>query len=410
MEGSTPIPNLFQLRSTVMGGKVITELDAQGQKKKGYVYCNGNLIARQDPLWIVWQHENPFTGTRGASNREGQGAIDVEPDPVGVNLGLFDPFVEPELWEPLPDGVIGIFPGSGVPSGRCMLDGIAINCQDATHLLHIGAAEFEQPTTVWDGSRWRFVKFNRDRREYETEWSFWKTEVTSSTIDGETSGSSRDLYNRVTVVAETDNLFRAFGFYQSRQRGRTRNTTAAAPQKPIDWAVFQSSLKTCIKTLWEWFEMTNFIPTTQAAKGASNDDSRNGVITINDTTLGRTFSVVNDPTPPPEVQALLTGKARGLTDIRNPFWTYAYPSGDTRPRPGDLRYPELFGQLTMEFVRVQIHEAGAALSAIRNIYHPGPWARRLPDGGLDSDHQDDGPSLEDCVGRIYFQQMGLKPH
>lgn len=96
------------------------------------------------------------------------------------------------------------------------------------------------------------------------------------------------------------------------------------------------------------------------------------------------------------------------TDPRHPFWTYSYPAGDPNPRPGELRYPELFGQIP--FVRVQIHETGAALTHIRNLYHPGPWAPRLPDGDLDPDHGDDGPSLEDCVGRDYYKQMGLKPH
>jgi hypothetical protein len=87
------------------------------------------------------------------------------------------------------------------------------------------------------------------------------------------------------------------------------------------------------------------------------------------------------------------------------FWVV-----DPKPRPGDIRYPELFGAHAMNFVRVQVHEAGAALSIIRNIYHSAPWALRLPDDNLDPDHEDDGPSLEDCVGKEYYKQMGLKPH
>jgi YD repeat-containing protein len=80
---STSIPNFFQLRSSVLGGRVITELDSAGQKKHTYIYCNGQLIARQDNVWIVWQHETPFTGTRGSSTREGYANIDVQLDPMG---------------------------------------------------------------------------------------------------------------------------------------------------------------------------------------------------------------------------------------------------------------------------------------------------------------------------------------
>jgi hypothetical protein len=158
--------------------------------------------------------------------------------------------------------------------------------------------------------------------------------------------------------------------------------------------------------------MTGFKPTTPAGEGGkADDDTHNGVITIRDAELGTSFNVVNDPTPPPEIKALLIQKkARGATDPLHPFWTYAYPKADLTTRPGEQRYPELFGQRSMDYVRVQIHETGASLSAIRNIYHPGPWKPRLDDGGLDPNHDDDGPSLEDCVGRNYYQQMGLKPH
>src|SRR5688572_4575512 len=163
-----------------------SNLTAAGQKKTGYVYCNGKLLARQDPNWIVWQHENPFTGTRGLSTREGYAAIDVEPDPVGVDMGLFDPFPVPEQWEPPVDGLVGLLPGSGIPSGRCTLDGIAIFCRDAANLLHVGAAEFEQPTVVWDDG-WKFVNFNRSTGAYEKP-VFSHYDYTSVTIDGSTSG------------------------------------------------------------------------------------------------------------------------------------------------------------------------------------------------------------------------------
>jgi YD repeat-containing protein len=95
VEGSTTISNFFQLRSTVMGGNVITELDSAGQKKKGYVYCNGKLIARQEPNWIIWQHENPFTGTRGISGRDGIGGIEVELMPSGLIWAYLIPSLSP---------------------------------------------------------------------------------------------------------------------------------------------------------------------------------------------------------------------------------------------------------------------------------------------------------------------------
>jgi len=159
------------------------------------------------------------------------------------------------------------------------------------------------------------------------------------------------------------------------------------------------------------FEMTNFTPTTGPGKGGTKpDDAYNGVISITDKIFGTAFDIVKDPTPPAAVRTMLIqNRSRGGTDRDHPFWNYAYPAASFEARPGELRYPELFGDATMTYVRVQIHETAASLSAIRNLYHPGPWAPRLNDGGLDPDHQDDGPSLEDCVGRQYYKQMGLTP-
>lgn len=184
------------------------------------------------------------------------------------------------------------------------------------------------------------------------------------------------------------------------------------PKKPVDWTVLGSVLKTCVSKLWSWFEVTEITWTSPAGEGGkADDDSKNGVISFRDTDLNTNFKIVNDPTPPPDMKALLKReKSRGATDVTNPFWTYSYPKADPSERAGEKRYPELFSAISMDYIRVQIHETGAALSAVRNIYHPGPWAPRLDDRNLDPGHPDDGPALEDCVGREYFKQMGLTPH
>jgi hypothetical protein len=185
--------------------------------------------------------------------------------------------------------------------------------------------------------------------------------------------------------------------------------TSFAP-KTVDLSVLQNALKTCIPKLWEMFEMTSFKATTVPDLKSKDHDQFNGVVGIRDVRSGSNFQVVNDPTPPKDVRDdIIDHHARGSTDALHPFWNYAYPAGDLRIRAGEKRYPELFGQGDMTYVRVQIHELGASLSAIRDIYHPAMWARRLPDENLDPDHRDDGPSLEECVGRYYYEQLGLTP-
>src|SRR5689334_20575100 len=124
--------------------------------------------------------------------------------------------------------------------------------------------------------------------------------------------------------------------------------------KPVDWAVLQSALKTCIHKLWPMFEMTSFNPTTgppkKGKKGEQYDAAYNGVIGLKDLWFNKSFSIVNDPTPSADVRDdIIHHQSRGRTDPLHPFWTYAYPPGDPNPRPGELRYPELFGQPSMDY-------------------------------------------------------------
>jgi len=262
---------------------------------------------------------------------------------------------------------------------------------------------------VWDGGRWRFVDFNRNSGKYQTFWALEKELVVD---DGEQRTISKWVYfYSVSLDSDAENLFRRFGFIQSASKGQGKKTTSSEPEKPVDFSVLNNSLKSCVPELWPWFEVTGFTPTSPPSPSAHpKDDRYNGVVNLRDKDTGTTFNVVNDPTLTPELKALLIARpARGATDKSNPWWNYAYPKGDPSARAGDLRYPELFGAISMEYVRVQIHELGVSLSAIRDIYHPGPGIPILPND-LDPGHEDDGPALEDCVGKKYYQQMGLKPH
>ena len=391
-EGSTTTVNLFRLSSTVLNGKVITELNSQGQKQKGYVYLDGQLIARQEHLWIVWQHNNPFSATQAISNRDGLGNIQVEPDPMGVDMGQGDPFVFPETYQVPPEGTPGLLLGPSVPSGRCTLDGIAFPCGEAAHLLAIGAAEFEVPTAVWSDDAWRFVKYNYDSGQYEVFAGF---DYTSVTIDGQTSGAWHPIFVPVDGGSAVQSLLGMLPLNLG---------TGVIPQKDkktvIDKKTLEDALKDCIPDLYSMFEFVSLTITTPNADGA---------IRIKDKHTGREADIVSDSTPPPDIlKSMSERKSRGRTYGNNPWWTYAIAAiNEPELRPGEKRYPDLYLAKGMDWFRTQIHEAGAALTAIRNRYYPGRYPARLPDDGLDPSHPDDGPSLEDCVGKKVYAKLGL---
>jgi Tol biopolymer transport system component len=176
-------------------GKVITELSESGSKRKGNIYLGDQLLATQASAWVVWQHDDPIAGTQGISNRDGGYSIDSSPDPMGIDLGQGDPFVQLGTIDPPPENTPGLLGGSGVPSGRCTLDGISIDCGWAMELMVMEAAVPAPPTTVWANGQWNFVHFNPNTGQYGI---FSGYDYTSVTIDGRTSGRWHPHFDAVS--------------------------------------------------------------------------------------------------------------------------------------------------------------------------------------------------------------------
>ncbi|PYS21236.1 MAG: hypothetical protein DMF72_18045 [Acidobacteria bacterium] len=142
-QSSTTTQVTYFLHSTVLGGQVITEIGGMGQmlgqKQKGYVLAGGNVLATQENNNVLWQHDNPITGSEGYSTVQGIYFPKAEYDPMGLDVGFEDPYQT--LIEPTPqEGSPGLLVGFGVPDGRCQLDGIAIDCGWAMQMLDNGSA------------------------------------------------------------------------------------------------------------------------------------------------------------------------------------------------------------------------------------------------------------------------------
>ncbi|OLE52181.1 MAG: hypothetical protein AUG51_19705 [Acidobacteria bacterium 13_1_20CM_3_53_8] len=140
----------YYLRSSVLGGQVIADINYQGQKMMGYVYLGDEVIARHEynmgtgESAVLWVHDNPVTGARGFSSQYGNYEAEIEPDPMGINMGYSDPFVDPNPpGTPTEQGNGSLLAGFAVPDGRCALNGIAFDCAEAAHLMDTGAATVE---------------------------------------------------------------------------------------------------------------------------------------------------------------------------------------------------------------------------------------------------------------------------
>jgi hypothetical protein len=91
-EGTT---QTYYLRSSVMSGYVIDEMNPQGVRTKGYVYAGGERLAEYEPTpWsnsITWQHKNPMTGSWIETSAPSAVASRVEMDPMGRDVGTAAP-------------------------------------------------------------------------------------------------------------------------------------------------------------------------------------------------------------------------------------------------------------------------------------------------------------------------------
>jgi hypothetical protein len=142
----------YYLYSTVLGGKLLSNVTSQGQKSIGYVYAGNQLIAKQDggyattpplPPTVKWQHSDPVAGKEGYSLPNGYYQKVAEYDPLGVNIGFSDPYNAPP---PAPiDDYIGL---SLEQPGKCTLDGIAYDCVMISHLIAVGAAVYSPENNV----------------------------------------------------------------------------------------------------------------------------------------------------------------------------------------------------------------------------------------------------------------------
>ncbi|HBB90011.1 MAG TPA: hypothetical protein DC047_20600 [Blastocatellia bacterium] len=77
--------NTWYLRSSVLGGQVIAELDASGTWARGYVYAGGTLLAVQQSSSVYWMHEDPITKSKRTTDVSGNIVSAIELDPWGAD-------------------------------------------------------------------------------------------------------------------------------------------------------------------------------------------------------------------------------------------------------------------------------------------------------------------------------------
>jgi YD repeat-containing protein len=103
---SEEVETTYYLRSTALGGYVVGELNAQGQKTRQYVYAGGERLAEQRTIGnytsINWQHRNPLTDSWVSVDPNQSFSFRTEVDAHGRETGLEPPVVLPNEPPPPP--------------------------------------------------------------------------------------------------------------------------------------------------------------------------------------------------------------------------------------------------------------------------------------------------------------------
>ena len=139
----------YYIRSSILGGKPIVEVNQSGTQSEGYIYAAGALLAKQIGLCpgcppdVQWQEANPLTGSRYEVYTGGYGDLQ-ERDPLGANTGTEDPYQyqsEPSFLDLVQPEQLLFIDGGSDPfnPGKCEKDGMAYDCGRLDREIENGA-------------------------------------------------------------------------------------------------------------------------------------------------------------------------------------------------------------------------------------------------------------------------------
>ena len=73
----------YYLRSSLLGGQVVSELNASGALQRGYVYLGSQMLAIQQSNQVSWVHQDPVTKSQRITNSSGTVTSIIDLDPWG---------------------------------------------------------------------------------------------------------------------------------------------------------------------------------------------------------------------------------------------------------------------------------------------------------------------------------------
>ena len=163
--GSYSFGTSYYVRSSVLGDKVITELNENGAKRHTYVYANGTVLAQQKAGQVTWLHTDPVTNSLSVTLANGAMTSRMEFDPLGDEVPGSDPQPTYEYTGDYGDGGNPYDGASG-----CTMDGLPTPCSLVVRLVNTGVAAQcprNQCGPRFNGGEWEFLRFTDEGLDYE---------------------------------------------------------------------------------------------------------------------------------------------------------------------------------------------------------------------------------------------------
>jgi hypothetical protein len=160
----TEVDVTYYVSSAALGGAMLVELNATGDKVKGYVYGGGGRLAKQEVYpsinssAVTWYHQNPGTPS-WVETSAARTFARQEMDPLGAEVGTHDPY----LYTPNPTysdvhGDAPMYVEGGDPldlGGGCEIDYMPALCSEVQQRMENGSASSEHLTNGRGG--WEHV-------------------------------------------------------------------------------------------------------------------------------------------------------------------------------------------------------------------------------------------------------------
>jgi YD repeat-containing protein len=128
----------YYVRSTLLGGQTIIELDQYGNKTRGYVYGGGQEIAKQEGGQVLWDQRDVSGVSMRLTNSSGIVTSKVETDPLGTQVSDSSAYNYNGGGNGYGFNPNGFYGDPTNANTGCSLSGLQMSCSQAQHLVEVG--------------------------------------------------------------------------------------------------------------------------------------------------------------------------------------------------------------------------------------------------------------------------------